>query len=62
MIQVGSEVGWLWSGSLVIGKIIEIHPSRHEIISQVLPLSYIAGQSIRYIYNASSDYLSKCSF
>lgn len=34
MIQVGIDVGWLWSGSLVIGEVIEIHPSRHEIISK----------------------------
>lgn len=33
MIQVGSEVGWLWIGSVTTGVVLEIHPERHEIIS-----------------------------
>ncbi len=31
MIQVGSEVGWLWASSLASGVVQEIHPTRHEI-------------------------------
>lgn len=34
MIQIGSEVGWLWAGSLAIGIVQEIHPVRHEIVSK----------------------------
>lgn len=34
MIQIGSEVGWLWAGSLATGVVREIHPQRHEIISK----------------------------
>ena len=34
MIEVGDEVGWLWIGSLTTGFVLEIHPSRHEIISK----------------------------
>lgn len=34
MIAVGSEVGWLWASSLATGTVIEIHPSRHEIITK----------------------------
>ena len=34
MIKVGSEVGWLWVGSLVSGRVIEIHPNRHEILTK----------------------------
>jgi hypothetical protein len=34
MIKVGSEVGWLWAGSLVSGKVVEIYPSRHEILTK----------------------------
>ena len=33
MIQIGSEVGWLWASSLATGIVLEIHPDRHEIIS-----------------------------
>ncbi|MEO5950623.1 MAG: HVA1 family protein [Candidatus Saccharimonadales bacterium] len=33
-MKVGSEVGWLWIGSLTTGVIKEIHPNRHEIISK----------------------------
>jgi len=34
MIQIGSEVGWLWVGSLASGVVLEIYPERHEIISK----------------------------
>ncbi|MFZ1484113.1 MAG: DUF2945 domain-containing protein [Candidatus Saccharimonadales bacterium] len=34
MIQIGSEVGWLWMGSLTTGVVQEIHQSRHEIVSK----------------------------
>lgn len=34
MIKIGSEVGWLWAGSLVTGVVLEIHPERHEILSK----------------------------
>ena len=34
MIKVGSEVGWLWAGSLVSGRVVEIHTSRHEILTK----------------------------
>ena len=34
MIQIGSEVGWLWASSLTTGVVLEIHPDRHEIISK----------------------------
>lgn len=34
MIEVGSEVGWLWAGSLAVGKVTEVHHTRHEIISK----------------------------
>ncbi len=34
MIKVGSEVGWLWAGSLTIGVVVEIYPNRHEIVSK----------------------------
>ena len=34
MIQVGSEVGWLWAGSLATGVVIAIYPNRFEIISK----------------------------
>ena len=33
MITIGSDVGWLWIGSLTTGVVTEIHPSRHEIFS-----------------------------
>lgn len=34
MIQVNSEVGWMWAGSLATGVVLEIHHQRHEIISK----------------------------
>jgi hypothetical protein len=34
MITIGSEVGWLWAGSLVRGIVQEIYPTRHEIESR----------------------------
>lgn len=34
MIEVGSEVGWLWVGSLATGTVLEIYPDRHEIVSK----------------------------
>lgn len=34
MIKVGTEVGWLWVGSLATGVVIEAHPARHEIVSK----------------------------
>ena len=34
MINVGSEVGWPWLGSIATGVVLEIHPRRHEIISK----------------------------
>ena len=34
MIKVGSEVGWLWAGTLVSGRVVEIHPTRHEILTK----------------------------
>lgn len=34
MIKVGSEVGRLWVSSLVSGRVIEIHPNRHEILTK----------------------------
>lgn len=34
MIQIGSEVGWLWMNSLTTGTVIEVHATRHEIISK----------------------------
>lgn len=33
MIQIGSEVGWLWIGSLTTGVVLAILTSRHEIVS-----------------------------
>lgn len=34
MIEVGSDVGWLWTGSLATGVVLEVHPCRHEITSK----------------------------
>lgn len=34
MINVGSEVGWPWMGSIATGVVLEIHPCRHKIISK----------------------------
>lgn len=34
MIEVNSEVGWLWMGSLTTGIVQQIYPTRHEIISK----------------------------
>lgn len=34
MIKVGSNVGWLWGSSIAVGQVIEIHPSRYEIVSK----------------------------
>ena len=34
MIKVGSEVGWLWLGSPATGVVIEMYPSRQEIVSK----------------------------
>ena len=34
MIQIGSEVGWLWAGSLTTGVVKEVHATRHEIVSK----------------------------
>lgn len=34
MITVGSEVGWLWIGTLITGTVLEVHATRHEIISK----------------------------
>lgn len=34
MIQIGSEVGWLWMNSLTTGTVSEVHAKRHEIISK----------------------------
>lgn len=34
MIKVGTEVGWLWVGSLATGVVTEVHVERHEIVSK----------------------------
>ena len=34
MIQIGSEVGWQWVGSIATGVVLEIYPCRHEILSK----------------------------
>lgn len=34
MIQVGSEIGWQWAGSVATGVVTEIHPNRHEITTK----------------------------
>ena len=34
MIQTGTEVGWMWAGSLTTGTVIEVHAQRHQIISK----------------------------
>lgn len=34
MISVGTEVGWLWTGSLATAGVTEVHPNRHEIITK----------------------------
>ena len=34
MIKVGSEVGWTWGYGIAVGKVIYIHPYRHEIITK----------------------------
>ncbi|NCU43947.1 DUF2945 domain-containing protein [Candidatus Saccharibacteria bacterium] len=34
MIQVGSEVGWLWANSLATGVVLEIYQEKHEIITK----------------------------
>jgi hypothetical protein len=34
MIHIGSEVGWLWISSITTGIVLEIHPTRYQIISK----------------------------
>jgi len=34
MIKIGSNVGWMWTGSVTAGVVVEIHPNRHEIITK----------------------------
>lgn len=34
MVQVGSEVGWLWADSLATGVVLELYPHRHQIITK----------------------------
>jgi Hypervirulence associated proteins TUDOR domain len=34
VITAGTEVGWLWAGSLATGIVLEVRPERHEIISK----------------------------
>ncbi len=34
MIQAGSEVGWVWAGSLATGTVVSVHHHRHEIITK----------------------------
>lgn len=34
MIQVGTEVGWLWVGTLTTGVVLEVYAERHEIVSK----------------------------
>ena len=34
MIAVGTNVGWLWAGSLATGVVKEIHHGRHEIVTK----------------------------
>ena len=33
-IQVGDEVGWQWLNGVAMGVVLEVHPTRHEIISK----------------------------
>ena len=34
MIQIGSEVGWSWMGSVATGVVLQICPFRSEIVSK----------------------------
>ena len=33
-LKVGDEVGWLWANGLAIGKVKEIHATKHSIVSK----------------------------
>ncbi len=45
MIAVGTPVGWRWFNGLATGIVVEVHPTRHEIISK--------GK--RFVRNGSKD-------
>ena len=34
MIKIGSDVGWAWIRGIATGKVIEIHPYRHSILTK----------------------------